>query len=410
MTKFLKLNIQLFAIEASNSTSLTAPASSTYKYTLSTSFTESSTSTANNTSTISCEASLAGKNISYSVSSGGTLEVYWYDNNQNSNGTLVASATISEAGMSYGTKSVSDSITVYHKADGSLSGYAKAFFTKNKSNSYIPASGNVSTSNTGLTNIPRASSIDSVTTANIGENPTITIKSAVSSFSHKLYYTYGNISQTLITSSGLTGNTTIPYSGWTIPASGTNSFYSRTPSTSGTGTLTLETYSSTTQNSSTYIGQSTKSFTVTVPSSAKPNISNPTIVDTDTVSKNTIQAYVVGKSKLQFTFPAFSSNYNSTLKNYVLKINGSQVYSGTQTSYTMSNTITGTSNNYELLIYDARNNFNTTGTVNFTAYPYTGPQATISAERDTTTDTTVNINISGTITNVNSNNRRKLCR
>lgn len=407
MTKYLKLNIQMFAISASNDTSLTAPASSSYKYTLSVSFTENSTNTANNTSNITCSASIGANHISYSVSGGGTLNVYWYDNNNNSNGTLIAYETFDSAGMSYGTKSVSGTINAVHNSDGSLSGYARAWFTKNKSNNYIPASGGVNTSNTTLTSIPRASSIDSVTTANIGSNPTIKIKSAVSGFSHKLYYTYGNISKTLITSSGLTGNTTINYSGWTIPASGTYNFYTRTATneTSGTGTLTLETYSSTTQNSSTYIGQSTKSFTVTVPSSAKPNISNPTIVDTDTVSKNTIQAYVVGKSKLQFTFPAFSSNYNSTLKNYVLKINGSQVYSGTQTSYTMSNTIAGTSNNYELLIYDARNNYNTTGTVNFTAYPYTGPRATISAGRDSTTDTTVNIKISGTITNINDNNR-----
>lgn len=283
---------------------------------------------------------------------------------------------------------------VDHNADGSLSIPIRGVFTGGLSSQ---TNGGEASGTVTFDTIPRASSV-SCTTANIGAKPTFTITSAVSSFTHKLYYAFGSITKTLIVDSGLTGSTSITYNNWTIPTT----FYAQIPnSPSGTGTITCETYSGTT-----YIGSKTCSFTVNVPSTAKPNISNPTIVDTDTVSKNTIQAYVVGKSKLQFTFPTFSTNYSSNLKSYTLKINNTQVYSGTDSSFTMTTPISETSNTYELIITDSRDIPNTTGAISFTAYAYTEPKITLfTVERNSTTPSTINITYSGAITNVNSNNR-----
>lgn len=301
-----------------------------------------------------------------------------------------------------GTKSVNNSTVVTlvtwtgdvtHNTDGSLAIPISGVFTGGLSSQ---TNGGEAGGTVTFDTIPRASTV-TCSTANIGAKPTFTITSAVSSFTHKLYYEFGNITKTLIADSGLTGSTSITYNNWTIPTT----FYAQIPNAqSGTGIITCETYSGTT-----FIGSKTCSFTVNVPSTAKPNISNPTIVDTDTVSKNTITLYVVGKSKLQFTFPAFSTSYSSTLKNYILKINNTQVYSGTNTTYTMETPISQTSNTYELIITDSRDISNTTGSKSFTAYAYSAPTCSITAERNRTTATTVNITYSGTITNVNSNNK-----
>lgn len=126
----IELNIQRF-VGASNSTTLKAPASSSYKYTLSVAFTENSHTASNNTSNVTCAASLGADHIAFNVSGGGTLAVYWHDNRENRD-VLVASATIDKAGMSYGTPSVSGTFNVTHNSDGNLSGYAYAYFTKIK--------------------------------------------------------------------------------------------------------------------------------------------------------------------------------------------------------------------------------------------------------------------------------------
>ena len=374
------------SISASNSTTLKSSAGN--KATLRVEFTENSTSTANNTSSITATAGIKMNTGSYSGVSSPYLYVYWHSNVNNTDyelGRLNITALSSTEKTVSGTKS-----DVGHYSDGTASGYAWAQWSYSGSSSYVPKGGTVATSTVSLTPIPRASSV-SCSTANIGAKPTFTISRASSGFTHTLKYSFGSLSGTIATGVGTS------YSNWTIPTS----FYAQIPnSTSGTGTITCDTY-----NGSTYIGSKTCSFTVTVPNTAKPNVSNPTIVDTDTVSKDTIQLYVVGRSKLKFTFPAFSTSYSSTLKNYTLKINNIQVYSGTLNTYTMSTPISGISNTYELIITDSRNISNTTGSQTFTAYAYSAPTCSITAERNSATPTTVNITYSGTITNINSNNK-----
>lgn len=160
------------AVSANKSTSLSC-SSSSYDYTLKSEFTENSINTTNNTSSITCKATLSGSNVSFSSSGGGILRIYWHDNNTNSD-RLVSSLTVSSCGRSYGSKSTSGTINVTHKNDGTLSGYAKATWTKEKSNGYIPYSGNVSTNNTALTKINRYPTIRAASNFTDEENPTMT--------------------------------------------------------------------------------------------------------------------------------------------------------------------------------------------------------------------------------------------
>lgn len=139
---------------ASNSASkkIYSPASSTYGYTLKASFTENSTNTSNNTSNITCTASLTSDKISFAAGTN-YLRIYYYDNKNHSNGTLIASKTVGSLGKQ-STVSVSGTIDATHNDNGSLSCYVKAVWTKD-SGSYVPASNNISTDWTALTTIAR---------------------------------------------------------------------------------------------------------------------------------------------------------------------------------------------------------------------------------------------------------------
>lgn len=132
------------------------------KFTLTASFNETATSTSNNNSTVSISATFQNNSTAaFSGQANPYLRVYWYDNNSYSSGTLIAQKQVSSM-SSKGSTSVSGSITVGHKSDGTLNGYAKAVWTKGSgSNSYVPASTEVSTANTALTTIPRKTSITS---------------------------------------------------------------------------------------------------------------------------------------------------------------------------------------------------------------------------------------------------------
>ena len=142
-------------------------------YTLSSSFTETGTSTSNNTSTISCTAQLIPINNYWSTSYQSTLSIYWHDNRENTD-RLVSS--INFAGIGSGeTKTTTGTITVYHKEDGTLSGYAYAYFNKgNTTSSFAPNSGGIATDLTPLTNIERYPLLTSAPNFTDEENPTIT--------------------------------------------------------------------------------------------------------------------------------------------------------------------------------------------------------------------------------------------
>lgn len=157
---------------ASTSTTLTTPAGGTATYTLNASFWENSTSTPNNTSNITCKATLTGNNSTgWTSSYSSTLTIYWHDNRENYD-RYVASISVSSLAAG-GSTSCQGTINVTHKDDGSLSGYAYAYFTKGGTSSYAPYSGGVNNGWTALTKIARNPTITSAPNFTDRDNPTI---------------------------------------------------------------------------------------------------------------------------------------------------------------------------------------------------------------------------------------------
>ena len=142
-------------------------------YGFSVSFTENSTSTPNNTSNITCSASIWSENRSgWSAGSNSTLTVYWHDNRENYD-RYVASISFSSLGVGE-TKTASGTIDVTHNDNGDLSGYAYAYFGKGGSSAYTPASSGLTTDWTPLTKIDRYATLTSAPNFNDEQNPTIT--------------------------------------------------------------------------------------------------------------------------------------------------------------------------------------------------------------------------------------------
>ena len=138
---------------ASASSSVTLWSSGGHAYTLNASFWENSTATSSNTSNITCKATLTSSNASWSSSYNSTLTIYWHDNRENYD-RYVASINLTSLGIG-ASASAQGTINVTHKDDGSLSGYAYAYFTKGGTSSYCPNSGGVNNGWTALTKINR---------------------------------------------------------------------------------------------------------------------------------------------------------------------------------------------------------------------------------------------------------------
>ena len=204
------------------------------------------------------------------------------------------------------TTIASGSLEIPHDTDG------KKTFTISTFTGWLYPSNNYSADATEfeLTTIPRASAI-SATDANIGSSSSIGINSAVDSFTHTVTYSFGNKNGTIKT------KTSEKNFLWDIPTS----FFEEIPNaSSGTVTLTCNTY-----NGDTLIGTTTKTMTVTVPTSgtydSTPVITSATAVDTNSTTialtgnssrlvlyKSTVQVSATGKCKNYAGFKYFREN------------------------------------------------------------------------------------------------------
>lgn len=131
-----------------------------------------------------------------------------------------------------------------------------------------------------LPTIPTASTVGA-TDANIGAKSSIVVNRKSTSYTHSIAYKFGNL-MGYITDSGGVSSTEVKYSttsiAWTIPTT----FYAQIPNAkTGTCTLTIKTYSGTTQ-----IGTAqTDTFTVTAPkSSCAPSVSG-VVLDSNAATK-----------------------------------------------------------------------------------------------------------------------------
>lgn len=165
------------------------------------------------------------------------------------------------------TFAIGNTVRVYHNNEG-------------KKTLYINASGGISGTSLSSTNcggtvtlddIPRVSTL-SCTNANVGENPTIYIGKADANYTDTITYSFGTLTGTIATDSLASQITS-----WTIP----ESFYDEMTTVSQKSC----TLSTTTKNGDVTLGTNTYTFTVSVNPEICSPIMNPTVIDTNSVTK-----------------------------------------------------------------------------------------------------------------------------
>ena len=377
---------------ASKSTTLYNPRGNAY--TLTASFTENSTNVSNNTSNITCTATLTSTNAYWSSSASSTLVIYWHDNKQNYDRQVasISLKTITQGG----SKSASATITVTHKDDGTLSGYAKAVFTKGDTNQWTPKSGSVSTNNTSLTTIARASQ-PTVTpsTFNIGDTITINTNRKSTAFIHTITLYFGNYSYQIGT--GVTD--TITFDTSTIA----DEMYQQIPNASvGVGNVTAVTY-----NGSTQIGTKNVLFY------AKVTNSNPTFnvayLDTNsttTAITNNNQQIIRNNSTLQVNITNAEAKNYASLNTATCLINGvtyNASFNGSSATFNIGTINIASDTTAVVTVTDSRG-ISTSQNLNITILDWELPTAIISLQRENNFYSETNINVNAEYSSLDSKN------
>lgn len=243
--------------------------------------------------------------------------------------------------------------TVTHNADGTKTISLKGFFDSLGLTSKLDdltVSGNVT-----LKTIPRASSISSISGSTIGSPVTVNISREVSSFTHKVYYSFGETKDYLLGSSVGTSLTFTP---------SMNDCKYIPNSTKGTAAIRVDTY-----NGSTKIGSTSKNFTLNVPASVVPTFSK--IEFTPAVSDVPADwgIYVRTKSKVTAKITGAAGVYGSTIKSYSISGGG---YSGTGSSLTTGYLNTAGTVTFTAKITDSRGR-TATKTASITVTDYAPP-------------------------------------
>lgn len=194
------------------------------------------------------------------------------------------------------------SSTIAHNADGSKTLPLSCTFNPN--NGYHESI--TVTANISLTTIPRASSV-SVNAGTIGSPITINISRHSSSFKHTVRYVWGNKSGTI--ASNVDTSTT-----WMIPLDFANEIPN---STSGTGTIYVDTYSAGTKT-----GTQSTILTASIPQNMKPTLSNVTLTDANGVARGLLNGnnFLQIVSDIQVGFNGASGIYGSTITGYRAEI------------------------------------------------------------------------------------------
>jgi len=230
------------------------------------------------------------------------------------NGVTVYSNTSQRSvGKSATVTIASGTLTIPHNADGTKTIACSCSYSESWPDSYTAGDMSCSGSLT-LTTIPRASSISSISGDTIGSTMTINISRASSSFTHNVYYAFGSIGSTLINSNVITSCS------FTVPMT----FCNQIPNaTSGTGTITVDTY-----NGSTKVGSVSTSFTVNVPNSVVPTLSNFTLT-----GNNLFNTYLLSNiSTVTANITGASGTYGSTISSYKISGQGLSVTASSGTS------------------------------------------------------------------------------
>ena len=269
------------------SISKTVQLGSYWKMTLNVS--ESSTSTANNTSTLSYSLVLTSTGGSAQYNGAGSYAI-------NINGSRVRSGTVNLNVGTYGSVTLaSGSTTVGHNNDGSKTVSVSASYSSAASAYYLPSSGSTSGSLT-LTKIPRASKIDTFTGSTVDGTLAVTYTKSVSTYTDKLRISIPNV-KALMTIDYNTSGTS-----FTLDSASLEYIYSNytTTQTVQLGAV-METYSGTTK-----IGESSE-HKIDVSINCPPVINNVALTETGltgTGISSTDCVALIGKKSIKVTATA----------------------------------------------------------------------------------------------------------
>lgn len=224
-------------------------------------------------------------------------------------------------------------MTIPHNNDGTktFNINGNVTMTSNSSSKFYGKKSYIDT-NITLTTIPRASTITSASNITLGNACSIKWTPMSSNFKYKIKFSLGSWNYiTGFISPGTTSAYT--YTGYTISGTTTansTTIYAQLPSsTDGTMTAVLTTYNS----SGTAIGStSSRTFTVTIPSSVKPSIGTMTLdpVNITTADGTPRNILVKGKNKLNISVSGCAAGTGSSIVSYT--------FSGQNISSTVSST------------------------------------------------------------------------
>lgn len=319
---------------------------------------------ANNTSTIRLTSTFHTTN---------TTKIASTYSNFVTDGTVMYSGAYSKSGAGNIFSKTKD-ITVSHNADGTFPGRSVSFST----NDYIMGNKSGSGTISGVTTIPRSSSISSISGSSLGSSVTVNISRASTSFTHKVEYSFAGSSYTTATSSAATSATFTP----------SLSLANHIPNaTSGTLTVRVTTYSGSTQ-----IGNAvTKTQTLSLPGSVLPTLSGVTLTRVDNGVPSSWGVYVQGYSKVTATIAGASGIYGSSISGYSLSGAGYRSSSNSLTTGVLNSTGTFSFSGY---VTDSRGRSSSSMTsAQFVVYEYFPPSISVSAQRCTSDGT---ISSSGT--------------
>ena len=368
-------------------------------YYLTASFNENSTSIANNTSSVTCTATLQSTNSYWTSSYNSTLEIYWHDNRENYD-RWVASVNMTTI-ASGGSTSASGTITVTHNADGKISGYAYAKFTKGGTSAYCPNSGGVTTDWTALTTIPRQANITSAPDFNDESNPTIQYSNSA-----------GNSVTSLDACISLTGSTDdISYRA--VSKTGTSYTFELTEAERNvlrnacpnSNTLNVKFYLRTVIGGNTYYSTSDKKMTIINgnPTFASNNVTYQDSNNTTVAVTQNNQHLVQNLSNLLVSIASATAKKGSSIDRYESTINGT-----TRTITSAGNIDYGVINSGEDLTLtvkaiDTRGNTTTvTKTVVFLSWVL--PTGVISLKRKNNYEDETYLKVNATYSSVDSKN------
>lgn len=278
--------------------------------------------------------------------------------------------------------------TVTHNSAGELSAAISGTHTTGIGLGTKTLSGTAS-----LNTIPRASSV-SASNMTMGTASTITVTKKSSSFTHRVYYSFGSKSNIEITSGAVSGNVS-----FTPPLS----LASEIPNaTSATITIKCVTY-----NGSTQVGSASKSVKLSVPASVKPSVSGITLTEAVSGLNAKFGAYIQGRSQISGTVSTTTA-YGSAIASYKVEINGAVYTSRTFTTGFLKNS---GSQSVKVTVTDKRGRTSDAYTKTYSVLAYTEPKITkfeVLRYADASTQNDdgqyIKVFISGTSTSLSSKN------